>query len=136
MMLNAEESRISAPALPVSMMARTDQPGARGGDTDPLLERLVRSLLAPEQAREVLRGYYTDALHAKLLERLEIFRCQPAAGEDLRNVLSLPEWRRKRVAAFVDSNLDQPITLAGLARVAGLSRMHFAGQRGFGRMTT
>jgi AraC-like DNA-binding protein len=126
MMSYAVESQITATMLPLAMAARRKDLGAAGRDKDTLLERLVRSLLPPEQAREVLRGYFTDAFHAKLLERLEIYRIEPIADDGPRKMLSLPEWRRKRVEAFLDHNLGQPITLACLARAAGLSRMHFA----------
>jgi len=120
------ESQVSAAMRPSLMAGRRKDIGAVGRDEDSLLERLVRTLLPPEQAREVLRGYYTDEFHAKLVERLEIYRIAPVTDGGPRKMLSLPEWRRKRVEAFLDQNLDQPITLACLARAAGLSRMHFA----------
>ncbi|OSJ08967.1 hypothetical protein BST63_27640 [Bradyrhizobium canariense] len=41
---------------------------------------------------------------------------------------ALPNWRLKRVLEYVNTHLDQALTLADLAAVAGLSRMHFAGQ--------
>jgi AraC-like DNA-binding protein len=125
-MLYVMESEITAPAFERPTVARTEQPEIRARDKDPLLERLVRSLLPPEQAREVLRGYYTDALHARLQERVEVYRCGPVTDDGPRKVLPLQQWRHRRVAAFVNRNLDQPITLACLAREAGLSRMHFA----------
>jgi len=101
---------------------------AAGGDAikDPLLESLVRSLLPPDEAGKVLRGYYTNAFHARLLQRLGEIRNEPVADNGSRNPLSLPQWRLKRVAAFVDNNIDQPLTLSCLAQASGLSRMHFA----------
>jgi AraC family transcriptional regulator len=40
----------------------------------------------------------------------------------------LPKWRLRRVEEYVGTNFDHGITLSDLARVAGLSRMHFAAQ--------
>lgn len=45
-----------------------------------------------------------------------------------RSRAPLPPWRLKRVVAYIDGHLEDPITLADLAGVAGLSRMHFAAQ--------
>lgn len=38
----------------------------------------------------------------------------------------LVAWRLKRVLAFMEEHYWEPVTLADMARVAGLSRMHFA----------
>ncbi len=93
---------------------------------DPVLERLVRSLLPPDEAAKVLRGHYTDIFHAKLVQQLEYLRNEAAHDDGSRQLLSLPEWRLKRVVAYVERNMDQPLTLPCMARAAGLSRMHFA----------
>ena len=45
-----------------------------------------------------------------------------------RQVQALQKWRLKRVVEYVDLHLSEKITLAELAGVAGLSRMHFASQ--------
>ncbi len=45
-----------------------------------------------------------------------------------RSRTPLPSWRLRRVLAHIDAHLEDPITLADLAGVAGLSRMHFAAQ--------
>lgn len=52
---------------------------------------------------------------------------RPGAGVP-RSRTPLPAWRLRRVVAHVDAHLEDPITLADLASVAGLSRMHFAAQ--------
>jgi AraC family transcriptional regulator len=44
------------------------------------------------------------------------------------NVNALPKWRLKRVKEYVKANFDRCIGLSDLAKVAGLSRMHFAAQ--------
>lgn len=40
----------------------------------------------------------------------------------------LVAWRLKRVLSFMEEHYWEPVTLAEMARVAGLSRMHFAAQ--------
>jgi AraC family transcriptional regulator len=45
-----------------------------------------------------------------------------------RHIQALQKWRLKRVVEYVDQHLSAKITLAELAAVAGLSRMHFASQ--------
>ncbi len=40
----------------------------------------------------------------------------------------LPKWRLNRVVEYVDTRLDERVTLAEMAGVAGLTRMHFAAQ--------
>lgn len=41
---------------------------------------------------------------------------------------ALPKWRLKRVIEHVNINIAERISLADMARAAGLSRMHFAAQ--------
>jgi transcriptional regulator GlxA family with amidase domain len=126
MTVHAMESEISAQIIPFSISSGVSVAGDGFMTNDPLLERLVHSLLPPEEAAKVLRGYYTDAFHAKLLQRLGHIRNATAGEDRSRQQLSLPEWRLKRVASFIECNMDQPLSLACLARAAGLSRMHFA----------
>ncbi|MFG1397991.1 helix-turn-helix domain-containing protein [Roseixanthobacter pseudopolyaromaticivorans] len=45
-----------------------------------------------------------------------------------RQRCGLPQWRLKRVVAYVETHLAEPVTLADMAGAAGLSRMHFAAQ--------
>ena len=40
----------------------------------------------------------------------------------------LPTWRLRRVEAYIDANIEGPVSLADLASVAKLSPMHFAAQ--------
>jgi len=95
---------------------------------DPLIERLVRALLPGEQADEVLRGFYTDVLHAALVKRLAELRNDTAVGPGGRRLTRLQSWRLRRVCEHVERNLGGPLTLTDLAGAAGLSRMHFAAQ--------
>lgn len=61
-------------------------------------------------------------------QRPEVAPVVAPAKEPRRSKSGLPKWRFKRVAAYVDENLDKPVTLADMAAAAGLSRMHFAAQ--------
>lgn len=45
-----------------------------------------------------------------------------------RSRAPLPNWRLRRVEVYIDANIEETVTLADLARVAGLSPMHFAAQ--------
>lgn len=108
---------------------------SQNGDTtrsiirrDPLMERLVHAILPAKDAGEVLRGFYTDALHSALLHRLAELRGDTNSGPGGRNLTPLPPWRLKRVSDYVEANLDRSLSLAALAEAAGLSRMYFAGQ--------
>jgi AraC-like DNA-binding protein len=53
---------------------------------------------------------------------------QTQIGQARRVTSSLPKWRFMRVVQYIDANLAEPIKLADLAAVAGLSRMYFASQ--------
>jgi AraC-like DNA-binding protein len=40
----------------------------------------------------------------------------------------LPKWRLRRVCDYIEAHIDETVSLADLAAVSGLSRMHFAAQ--------
>ncbi|UDQ91143.1 helix-turn-helix domain-containing protein [Xanthobacter autotrophicus] len=50
------------------------------------------------------------------------------APKPARTRSGLVAWRLKRVLSFMEEHYWEPVTLAEMARVAGLSRMHFAAQ--------
>jgi AraC-like DNA-binding protein len=54
-------------------------------------------------------------------DRLAVHSGAPRPG-------GLTKWRLTRVLTYIDQHICEPITLATLAEVAGLSRMYFAGQ--------
>jgi AraC family transcriptional regulator len=95
---------------------------------DPVMEGFVQALLPPKKAEEVLCGFYTDTLHSTLMDRLAALRRNISVAEMGNKSTSLQTWRLKRAYQYVDANLDKPIRLAGLAKAAGLSPMHFAAQ--------
>ena len=86
---------------------------------DPLAELLARTLVKSSSTTD---GLYAESVGQTLvmhIARMEL--SQPTAS-------ALPKWRLKRVLEYVNAHLDEALSLADLAAVAGLSRMHFAGQ--------
>ena len=86
---------------------------------DPLAEMLGRTLIE--------RGSAGDSLYAESVGQtlvMHIARLEPQRP----TVNALPKWRLKRVQQHIEAHLDESISLADLASVAGLSRMHFAAQ--------
>ena len=86
---------------------------------DPLAELLARTLV---ESNSITDGLYAESVGQTLvmhIARMEL--SQPTAS-------ALPKWRLKRVLEYVNAHLDEALRLADLAAVAGLSRMHFAGQ--------
>jgi AraC family transcriptional regulator len=86
---------------------------------DPFAEQLAKALtehgdMADEQFARCIGQ--TLAMH---LARLEFSRA---------SVNALPKWRLRRVEEYVKAHFDSDISLSDLAKVAGLSRMHFAAQ--------
>lgn len=91
-----------------------------------MIAEIASRLLPPHEARRVLGGNYTEALHAALLQQLQSLK--GAAEDRVRCPQPLPKWRLERVCRYIDSHIDQPISLPYMADVAGISRMHFASQ--------
>jgi len=86
---------------------------------DPLAELLGRTLVESGDTRD---GLYAESVGKTLvmhIARMEL--SQPTAS-------ALPKWRLKRVQEYVNAHLDEALSLADLAAVAGLSPMYFAGQ--------
>lgn len=100
-----------------------------GGDDcpDATMAHFVRALLPSQQAEAVLSGFYTEAFHSSLLDRLAALR-GTGAQVSRRRVSPLPKWKLRNVEAHVDANIGERILLSDLAVSAGLSEMHFAAQ--------
>ncbi|MGA0563521.1 helix-turn-helix domain-containing protein [Ancylobacter sp. VNQ12] len=112
--------------------------------SDPVIRRLSRALNAAERSNKEFGGLYADALRLAIVTRLlgtsasgdcmeevdftSVDDAVETARQPRRPKSGLPKWRFKRVAAYVEENLAEPITLADMASAAGLSRMHFAAQ--------
>lgn len=97
---------------------------------DPVVEQLSKALAAVEGGGEEFSGVYADAVRLAIVTRMLSARFEPEIeGNTVRRAMAaLPKWRLKRVVEYVNSHLADSITLADMAAVAGLSRMHFAAQ--------
>jgi AraC family transcriptional regulator len=99
---------------------------------DHVIKSLSCALQVAEQGND---QHFADALRfaiaVRFLGPLSNIRTAVKPGEMAarrRQVQALQKWRLKRVVEYVDLHLSAKITLAELAAVAGLSRMHFASQ--------
>lgn len=86
---------------------------------DPLAAELAKVLSEHGDAADRPFARCIGQTLAMHLTRLELPRAK---------VNALPKWRLRRVEQYVADHFDRCISLAELANVAGLSRMHFAAQ--------
>ena len=92
----------------------------RIGARDPLVEHVVRALMAELEAPEPAGRIYADGLAVALTTRLlQNFATVGMAG---RQTLSKPQVRR--LVDFVEANLEADLTLEQLAEVVGVSIPH------------
>jgi AraC family transcriptional regulator len=116
-----------APALVASAASSLGLPRDRAtfaprlGARDPLVEHVVRAILAEMQAPVPAGRLYVDALAVALTTRLlqGFARVMPGGG---LQTLSKPQLRR--IVEFVDANLEGDLSLPRIASVAGLSVAH------------
>jgi AraC family transcriptional regulator len=88
---------------------------------------LLRDVLAEQLAIALVKADATDKQFAKCIG--QTLATHIGRLESLRTkVNGLPKWRPRRLEEYVRMNFDRPLSLADLAKVAGLSRMHFAAQ--------
>jgi AraC-like DNA-binding protein len=90
---------------------------------DPIAERLARALLVVEEIDGPSGELYADCISTAIVTRLlaTTHRERPRAT-------GLARWRLQHVMEYVEAGLAEPMSLADLAAVAGLTRMHFAVQ--------
>jgi AraC family transcriptional regulator len=86
---------------------------------DPFAEQLAKALTEHGDAADKRFARCIGQTLAMHLARLELPRAK---------VNALPKWRLRRVEEHVKAHFDHCISLSDLAKVAGLSRMHFAAQ--------
>ncbi|WP_376708159.1 AraC family transcriptional regulator [Bradyrhizobium cenepequi] len=86
---------------------------------DPFAEQLGRALIERGNARDPAFTRCIGQTLAMHIARLETPRSK---------VNALPKWRLRRVEEYVNANYHRGVSLADLAKAAGLSRMHFAAQ--------
>ncbi|SEN21966.1 transcriptional regulator, AraC family [Luteibacter sp. UNCMF331Sha3.1] len=93
---------------------------------DDAIEKLARALLAAHDTG--CRVLSAESLGRPIASRLFHLRMSGAQRMHATPRITIQGWRLARVTDYVGANLDKPITLADIARAAGLSPMHFAAQ--------
>ena len=86
---------------------------------DPFAEQLAKALTE--------RGHSADREFARCIGQTLAMHLARRELPHTR-VNALPKWRLRRVEEYVGTHFDHCISLSELAKVAGLSRMHFAAQ--------
>ena len=94
---------------------------------DSMVERLGWAMLAADEIGGPVGQLYADCIGTAIVARLVNLASGTAATVGTK-LSALPRWRLKRAIDYVESHLDEPVSLAQLATAAGLSRMHFAAQ--------
>lgn len=94
---------------------------------DPAIERLGMALLGADELGSPFGRLYADSISIAIVTRL-LDAAHATNPGDRRRASALAAWRLRRTIDYVDANLSEPISLADLAGVAGLTRMHFAAQ--------
>src|SRR5215475_6306025 len=92
---------------------------------DPLVHQIGRSLAAEIDAGAPAGSIYAESLVNTLVAH--ILRHYSTAGERFQHHLGgLPKHKLRRVAEFIEENLEHDLTLAEIAEIAELSPFHFA----------
>jgi len=93
--------------------------------TDPLVHQIGRSLAAEIDAGAPSGSIYAESLVNTLVAHM--LRHYSSAGERFQHHLGgLPKHKLRRVAEFIEENLEHDLTLAEIAEIAELSPFHFA----------
>ena len=97
-----------------------------------VVRQLWRTLEVVDKKPSRLDDVYAGAVRLAIASRLLSLRSDrsitgPASPRG-RKKTALLTWRARRVVEYVDSHLDEPISLSDLAAAAGLSRNYFAAQ--------
>ncbi|MFG1349951.1 helix-turn-helix domain-containing protein [Xanthobacter autotrophicus] len=143
---------VPAETIPFAVARSGALTGPRGAAvaTDPVVRHLSLALEAAERSGDAFACLYADALRLAVMARMHD---QGTPGQGTLGVLDdgqplpaqappdgaparptpriksgLVAWRLKRVTAFIEAHLAEPVTLTEMAEAAGLSRMHFAAQ--------
>ncbi len=89
---------------------------------DPQVERIGWMMQAEDHDAYPGGRLFADSLASALAARLLALQSRKAASPTGR---ALPAWRLRHVLEYIEANLDQDLTLAELAGVAGFSLSHF-----------
>ena len=95
---------------------------------DRAIQRLARALVSSEDVHGLFDETYANAVGVAIIARLITVHVDSLARRTGRPSAGLQQWRLQRVIDYVDAHFADAITLADMAEVAGLTRMHFARQ--------
>jgi AraC family transcriptional regulator len=95
------------------------------GEQDPLLETLFQSVLELAASPAEDDTLYADELLQLLVHQL-LRRYSTARSSTVRSKLALAPYRLRRALDFIDAQLGEPIGLAEVAAVTGVSPFHFS----------
>ena len=92
---------------------------------DPLIQHIGLTLLAEANSETPAGKLYADSLiQTMTLHLLKNYSTARAISENLNGGLS--GYKLRRVTEFINENLEEDLSLAEIAGVAGLSQYHFA----------
>ncbi|WP_394825811.1 helix-turn-helix domain-containing protein [Pendulispora albinea] len=91
---------------------------------DPQIERIGWMLQAEHHDAYPGGRLFTDSLASALAARMLGLQLQQGASGS-KSGRALPKWRLRNVLDYIEAHLDEDLTLAELAAVAGFSLSHF-----------
>lgn len=91
---------------------------------DPQIERIGWMMQAEDRDAYPGGRLFADSLASALAARLLALQSRKCAS-DGKPVRALPAWRLRRVLEYIEAHLDEDLSLAELAAVAGFSLSHF-----------
>jgi AraC family transcriptional regulator len=92
---------------------------------DPQIERIGWMMQTEEQDGHSGGRIFADSLASALAARLLALQTLAARQPPAPPVRALPAWQLRAMQDYIEANLDQDLTLAELAAVAGFSVSHF-----------
>jgi len=124
LLLRLTPSLLSATADAMGASARGDGLAPSIHVRDAQIERIGWMMQAEERDAYPGGRLFTDSLAGALAARLLALQSRGAPAHE-RPARALPAWRLGHVLDYIEAHLDQPLSLAELARVAGFSLSHF-----------
>lgn len=91
---------------------------------DPQVERIGWMMQAEDHDDYPGGRLFADSLASALAARLLVLQARKGAPAE-KPARALPAWRLRHVIEYIEAHLDQDLTLAELATVAGFSLSHF-----------
>ena len=91
---------------------------------DPQVERIGWMMQAEDHSDYPGGRLFADSLATALTVRLLALQSRHGSVGS-KTTRALPAWRLRQVVEYIESNLDQDLTLAELARIADFSVSHF-----------